>query len=117
MTSLGGGMTQVQCGAGGPGSFPTFDRTCAADSDCARVVHQINCCGSTQILGIAQSQQTAFTAAEMECESQYPGCGCAESPPIDQSGNASQSFDGSDITVSCLSGQCTSQLQAPPPTP
>ncbi len=97
----------VSCGIGSS-TFPTFDATCNTVSDCAIAVHQINCCGSKEALGIATSAVAAFNAAEHTCESEYPACGCAEAPEVAQDGrDASQGT----ITVECSAHTCMTFVQ------
>jgi hypothetical protein len=103
-TGSGGGVTGVDCG-GVSGTFPTFDKTCAADADCVKKFHQINCCGTQAAIGVSASASAAFDAAEATCESQYPGCGCAQAPTTAEDGKTATS--GNDqIQVACMSGQC-----------
>jgi hypothetical protein len=102
-SGTGGGAPNVQC-AGSPSVFPSFDRACTVDAECAVVFHQINCCGTRRALGIVKGKVVDFSAAETICESQYPGCGCAQQPTMADDGNASA--DESLIKVSCSMGIC-----------
>jgi hypothetical protein len=103
-SGAGGGTPNVQC-AGSPPVFPSFDKACTVDADCAVVFHQINCCGTRRALGIVKGKVVDFGAAEAICESQYPGCGCAQQPTMADDGNASA--DESLIKVSCSMSACT----------
>lgn len=96
----------VMCTGATP-SFPSFNRSCALASDCAKAIHQINCCGSQRALGLRVSEKARFDAAEKICRGQYPGCGCAAAPTIAEDGKSSADFDGSDIQVDCRAGACT----------
>jgi len=92
----------VQCGQNPP-QFPVFDRTCEKDADCVVVLHQVNCCGTEVAWGIAASEKAAFDAAESECRSEYPACGCPALPTQADDGNT-----GSDFGVRCRNGECFS---------
>jgi hypothetical protein len=71
------GTPGVQCGPGGTPSFPTFDKSCSTDADCALAVHTLSCCGNVLVMAVNKAAIPAFQAAESTCESQFPGCGCA----------------------------------------
>ncbi len=103
-TGAGGAAPEVKC-AVSPPVFPTFDRTCSGASDCVVAFHQINCCGTRRAMGIAKGELAAFGQAEAVCESQYPGCGCAQQPTAADDGNST--FDESSIQVTCLMGNCS----------
>jgi len=100
-------VSGVHCGGATP-SFPEFDKACSADDDCALASHQIDCCGTRVIVGISRSQETAFDAAEQACDSQYPGCGCAERPTQAEDGNTG--FDPATFGVACDAGTCRSRV-------
>ena len=103
----------IQCGVAYP-LFPWFDRKCLAATDCAVVFHQINCCGTRVAQGINALGVDAFASAEAVCDSQYPACGCAESPTTADDGN--WGFGPDAFGVSCRNGDCyTFVLQAGPP--
>jgi len=97
----------VQCG-GTEASFPTFDKQCGSDADCTLVFHTINCCGTEVALGINSNQEPAFTAAEEICDSQYPGCGCAQGQTVAEDGQAAYGTDA--FGVSCVVDQCMSHV-------
>lgn len=97
--------TEIRCGAGGGGSFPTFDRSCRASSDCYVAIHQTDCCGNSRAMGINASQRDAFERAEMICQPMYPRCGCPARPPVTDDGMTA-TFS-SMIPVECRSGICT----------
>jgi len=109
-TSSGGsgGSGAIDCSKTGAGAFPDFDKTCAAAADCVLKFHQINCCGTRDAIGINKDQGAAFDAAEMTCEMQYPGCGCAQQPTTAEDGKTAQ--DESMIMVDCKSGKCSSYV-------
>ena len=95
----------VQC-AGAPAAFPSFDRSCAQDSDCAVAIHQINCCGSHLAWGIQASALAAFTAAEATCDAQYPKCGCPAFQTMAEDGFGT--FDSTAFAARCDAGTCRS---------
>lgn len=93
----------IACNAG---TFPTFPRTCAADTDCVVAVHETNCCGTLVALGMRADQQGAFDAAESICRAQYPGCGCASQGITADDGTKS---DGTHpARAVCVDAVCTS---------
>lgn len=99
----GGSTDPVDCTASTP-VFPEFDRTCSAEADCVIVFHMINCCGTRDALGIAKTEEQAFTDAEGICSAQYPACGCAQGPTGTDEG--STATDEAMIQVQCAGGQC-----------
>jgi hypothetical protein len=103
----GGGSGSVQCTGTTP-TFPTFDKTCTTAADCVTKLHMVNCCGSMTAIGINATESAAFDAAEMTCQSQYPGCGCAAMPTTTEDGKTS--MDDTLIQVDCLSGKCSTYL-------
>ena len=101
---VGDAGDSVMC-VGMPQSFPTFDKHCAAATDCALALHVINCCGSAKAIGINQSEVVRFDRDEKICDAQYPKCGCPTSPPIAEDGKTSTG--GNDIKVDCRASACT----------
>lgn len=97
----------VQCG-GSDFLFPTFDKNCGSDDDCALVFHTINCCGTEVALGINQEQLAFFNAAEAVCDSQYPGCGCAQDATRAEDGKTAWGQEA--FGVSCDGFQCRSHV-------
>ncbi|MSP17670.1 MAG: hypothetical protein EXR73_13880 [Myxococcales bacterium] len=93
----------VTCAANPP-TFPSFDRTCAADGDCFIARHQTDCCGTIVAWGLRSTEQAAFAAAEKVCESQYPGCGCASNKVTTDDGTMT-TMDHP-IAVHCAAGMC-----------
>lgn len=91
-----------------PDVFPTFDKTCGVDSDCALVLHTINCCGTEVAWGISTSETAAFEAAETTCDSQYPECDCAAFPTLAEDGN--EVMDANQLAVTCQMGACMSYV-------
>jgi hypothetical protein len=79
-------------------SFPVFARDCAAPSDCAIALHQIDCCGTMAAHGIRADQVAAFNTAELACEAMFPGCGCASQP--------TQAEDGDNETMGTILVGC-----------
>jgi hypothetical protein len=86
--------------------FPTFDRTCSADTDCFVAQHQTDCCGNSRALGLAVRERDTFTAAERICSAMYPGCGCPALPPVADDGMTA--LPPAMIVAACRSGLCTS---------
>src|SRR5262249_20329033 len=84
--------------------FPSFDRTCANDSDCVAVEHQTDCCGTRLAIGIRVSEQARFDAAEASCRANYPTCGCAAGPTKVDDGSWLLSSDRAGVL--CSSGTC-----------
>lgn len=99
------GEPAIVCGGDMP-FFPAFDRSCAAPTDCALVLHQLDCCGSLAALGISGEAAPLFAEAEAECVMQYPGCDCLAKPTTADDGNSSPDLDA--IEVGCVDGQCRS---------
>ena len=97
----------IVCG-GSVGSFPSFDRTCRAATDCFVGTHQTDCCGNSHAMGLNVSQRAAFEAAEAICEPMYPRCGCPARPPVTDDGVIG-TFS-SVMSVDCRAGLCTSYL-------
>ncbi len=91
-----------------PMVFPTFDRQCSMATDCVAVLHQIDCCGTYVALGIRGTEQSAFAAAEKDCESMYPGCGCAQRPTVAEDGTTDNG--GAQLVARCAQGQCQSHF-------
>lgn len=99
------GEPAIVCGGDMP-YFPAFDRSCAATTDCALVLHQLDCCGSLAALGISGDAAPLFAAAEAECAMQYPDCDCLAQPTTADDGNSSPDINA--IEVGCVDGQCRS---------
>jgi hypothetical protein len=100
-----------------PGTFPTFDGVCSTVSDCRVGNHVTSCCGSSTALGIAAHDFARFQADEAVCDAQYPGCGCASSGIMTDSGEST--FDISAVQVACVtvgtSARCETYVTMPPP--
>lgn len=101
----------VLCAISNP-KFPAFAKTCKADADCFVAIHQIDCCGTKAALGLASTQQTAFTAAEALCEQQYPDCKCMQQPTVAEDGYTAKD---SEFKAICQAGLC--QAVVPNPVP
>ncbi len=86
--------------------FPTFDRRCAAATECAAVLHQTDCCGTFVAMGLRASERGGFDAAEMRCQSMLPGCGCASRETTDDDGNPVQGSGVAMIDARCRDGRC-----------
>ncbi len=84
--------------------FPSFDKTCSADTDCEVALNQIDCCGTQRSIGINRSEDVRFSAAEQICEDQYPPCGCAGRGIDTEDGNTVRYRD--DVGLACVDGAC-----------
>lgn len=97
-------------------SFPSFDRVCAVDSDCAIGAHQTDCCGTIDAMGIAGSESARFDAAERQCELQYPACGCDSGTVNTDDGSSPPPGTGtSGVVVDCVAGTCTTSARPSSP--
>jgi hypothetical protein len=85
-------------------SFPMFDKACRTVDDCSFGVHQSDCCGSTEAIGMARAEQARFAADEMICVAQYPMCACPSYFTLAEDGQ--RAIDGKTIAVECQSGKC-----------
>lgn len=110
------GDAGVVCSGHDATSFPSFDRACTLDSDCIVAAHLADCCGTLDALGIARSEATRFAAAEAQCESQYPACGCDSGTVRTDDGSSPPPGTGtSAVVVDCIAGTCTSRARASTP--
>jgi hypothetical protein len=102
------GAGGVMCS--GPSSvFPTFDKTCSIADDCAIGVHQTNCCGATQAIGMTKAELARFTADEKVCVDQYPPCACPATPTVAEDGHTPVA--GQTIVVECQSRMCMTAVK------
>jgi hypothetical protein len=99
------GETAIQC-TGATRYFPEFDRTCETPADCVAVAHQTDCCGTQLVIGISQSEQAAFDAAEAICSRQYPPCGCAAQGTAVEDGTLIDFDWRSQVELTCEAGSC-----------
>ena len=91
-------------------AFPTFDKTCTSAGDCVIGIHQSDCCGSRQAIGMNETEQARFSADEATCVAQYsPGCECPPAFPLAEGGQSA--FDGKTIVVECQSNQCITTVK------
>jgi hypothetical protein len=103
------GMGGRTCVKGNPTDcslLGSFDKDCSADSDCVTKLHQVNCCGTRQAVGINASGSAAFDALEATCAAQFPGCGCAQQPTTAEDGHNRPDYSDN-IPVACVAGKCT----------
>ncbi|MCA9520511.1 MAG: hypothetical protein KC609_06045 [Myxococcales bacterium] len=115
VSDLGGmGDTSSPDGGGpacyGPDSeYPTFDRQCGSDAECAIGLHATSCCGSMYAMGIRTSEKGRFDALEPICQAQLPLCGCfSESLELD---DGTTTIDQSNaVQVECRNQLCTTFL-------
>jgi hypothetical protein len=62
--------------------------------------------GITRASRRIRSQQSAFNAAEQECSSHFPGCGCASHGTTTEENGDGGFYDTTQITVTCDNGKC-----------
>jgi len=94
--------------AAGACDLPVFDRSCATVDDCTNAVHQADCCGTQNPLGIALSERARFDAFESACVATYPGCGCPAMYPTADDGSTTTSMQSAaEATLQCAAGVCT----------
>jgi len=103
-----GGADLVQCSGQNP-TFPVFDKTCTAPSDCFIGLHQVDCCGTHTAIGVRSSEHARFQDDETRCEAMYPGCECAAQPTRAEDGRVATS--GAQIVVRCDSNRCMTAVQ------
>jgi hypothetical protein len=98
----------VRCTGTDP-AFPSFDKRCASDADCALVTHTTDCCGGQVYMGIVHDEEERFAEAEAICSSQYPPCGCAAQGALTEEGTLVPWQNVGYIVVNCVEGECTSR--------
>lgn len=98
----------VRCTGADP-TFPSFDKSCTSDGDCALVTHTTDCCGGQLYMGIVHDEQERFAEAEAICSSQYPACGCAAQGALTEEGTMVPWQNVGYIVVGCVQGGCTSR--------
>jgi len=96
-------LTALTCTAPNGGQI-LVDRTCSFSDDCILVLHQLDCCGSQQAVGIRASGMTAFARAEADCVMRFPGCGCPAGPT--RADDGMMTTDMMRLRVRCDTVQC-----------
>ena len=92
-----------------PASFPTFDKGCTIDDNCAFGLHQTDCCGNQVAIGFNHGEASKFSAAEAAYRTACPAaCGCPMGPISTDTG--AKTFDSSKIKVSCVGGRCLTDV-------
>jgi len=109
-TGGSGGSAGNGAAGGAGGASPcqmvlALDRSCTSASDCFAAVHQTNCCGQREFIGIRTSAQAQYQDLEPKCEATYPACGCAEGQPTTDDGSKIQFSATPDVT--CVQAVCT----------
>lgn len=94
-------------------AFPVPNRACTVDEDCVAVTHQINCCGTEAVWGIAETALGGFSANEALCRDQYDTCRCPIGATLADDSNAVS--DDTPASVRCSSGRCESYVADPDP--
>jgi hypothetical protein len=110
MTSTGSSSTGAPgtgCAADPP-QFPEFDRTCADDSECTIVFHQVDCCGTLVAWGLSSAVGKMFAEVEMQCVMEYEPCECPVQPTTADDGKTTD--DPSTVVVACVDGMCRSSV-------
>ena len=108
LPSPSGECTNAMCRVTDDG-FPMFDKTCRIAADCVFGVHQTDCCGSTQAIGMNKAEQTRFEATEKACTDQYASCACPAF--FTKSEDGQQATDGKMIVVECQSSLCMTTVR------
>jgi len=100
----------ISCPADAGVGFPASLAQCNVATDCVAVVHGLDCCGSTEIVGINVAQQTAYAVPEAACEMRvgYNMCDCAAHAPVAQEGHTIPG--GTDAGLDCVGGVCMTHV-------
>ncbi|HEY0139034.1 MAG TPA: hypothetical protein VGB85_33335 [Nannocystis sp.] len=101
------GTPAMGCAADPP-QFPEFDRSCADDSECTIVFHQVDCCGTLVAWGLSSAVGKMFGEAETQCKMEYGECECAAQPTTADDGKTAE--DTTTIVVACVDGVCSSSV-------
>lgn len=102
-----GGTMTLTCGTATV-TFPAYTQRCAINSDCAFVLHQSDCCGNIQAIGIEAPLRAPYEAAEMMCRPGYPRCGC---PTRGIHADDDQwTFTSTSVGVRCTANRCTTYV-------
>lgn len=91
--------------------FENLDKTCDAAEDCQLVQHQIDCCGTLLVMGIAATAVPGFSAIEQYCAAQFPPCGCASQGLKLEDGTLVE-FGSTAYAAKCVDNQCRSRSTA-----
>jgi len=68
------------------GAIDASLKACQSDADCVIKSEEINCCGSTEYVGINKSSASQFDVCEAAWAAHFPGCGCPEGPSTTEDG-------------------------------
>lgn len=93
--------------------FPPIEDACTTDLDCAAVLHQVDCCGTEEAIGISTGWAAAFAGIEARCRDEYYRCRCATRPTRAQDGNVLT--EDATLGVSCLAGRCRTHVSGVDP--
>lgn len=101
-TDAGPGLDASSGGDAGAscGFVSDLERGCTTDDNCVVGLHQTDCCGTQEAIGMNHSERDRFDTAEAACRSTYPACGCAPAPTTTDSGETA--LDTSEIQVGCI---------------
>ncbi|MEZ4300653.1 MAG: hypothetical protein R3B70_37295 [Polyangiaceae bacterium] len=105
-TITGALPVELTCGPTGSQPVPPLYKACASVDDCVLKYHQVDCCGTSDAIGMNAAQAPAFDDAEATCKADYSPCGCPASYTSTEDGKKASSFG--DIDVRCLDGHCQS---------
>ena len=83
--------------------------SCYVSNNCVPAAHQVDCCGSIEIVGVNREQLAAFQAAEAACVPSSPaGCGCVPGSTLAQDQRVVQS--NSTVGVRCVNRTCLTMV-------
>lgn len=91
--------------------FEGLDKACKTAGDCELVEHQIDCCGTILIMGLAATAVPGFSSTEQYCAAQFPPCGCAARGMQLEDGSLID-FGSSAYAAECVDHRCRSHSTA-----
>ena len=94
---------KTDCQAQGGLASPKPVKTCATSADCAAVYKTVDCCGSQQVIGVANFAKAAYDKVLQSCNTQISLCDCVGKATTQEDSTA---LGSNTPTVSCLNGQC-----------
>lgn len=103
-------LQMFTCNAGEV-SFPPLDKSCTTPSDCIVAVHQTDCCGNADAVGINASAGKSFWDLEAECSALFPACGCPTGPLTTEDGLMTATGP-SQVDVACVDERCVTRAVA-----
>jgi hypothetical protein len=109
-TPADGSIPGVDCGPN-VNAFPSFDRSCSTQSDCAIGTLREPC--SVFVTGIRASEADAYAAAAKLCESQLSPSMCPAGPSFADDGSMTTVPSNTEPLVDCVAGQCQTSFGVP----